>query len=83
MSPGKDEPEDWNDAIGMVPFADYFNHVDDAVGLSLCLCTICIRVCDIDYIQACEVNFDGKKYTFRATRRYGTLYPFHTMSAED
>ncbi|KAI2842327.1 hypothetical protein CBS11852_4352 [Aspergillus niger] len=49
VSPGKDEPEDWNDAIGMVPFADYFNHVDDA---------------------ACEVNFDGKKYTFRATRRY-------------
>ncbi|CAK42636.1 uncharacterized protein An15g06840 [Aspergillus niger] len=43
VSPGKDEPEDWNDAIGMVPFADYFNHVDDAVGLSLCLCTICIR----------------------------------------
>ncbi|RAH53412.1 ribosomal N-lysine methyltransferase [Aspergillus piperis CBS 112811] len=49
VSPGKDEPEDWNDAIGMVPFADYFNHVDDA---------------------ACDVNFDGKKYTFRATRRY-------------
>ncbi|PYI02772.1 ribosomal N-lysine methyltransferase [Aspergillus sclerotiicarbonarius CBS 121057] len=49
VSPGKDEPEDWNDAIGMVPFADYFNHVDDA---------------------ACDVTFDGKKYTFRATRRY-------------
>lgn len=31
VSPGKDEPEDWNDAIGMVPYADYFNHVDDAV----------------------------------------------------
>ncbi|RAL14890.1 ribosomal N-lysine methyltransferase [Aspergillus homomorphus CBS 101889] len=30
VSPGKDEPEDWNDAIAMVPFADYFNHVDDA-----------------------------------------------------
>ncbi|PKY05564.1 ribosomal N-lysine methyltransferase [Aspergillus campestris IBT 28561] len=25
-----EEPEDWNDAVGMVPFADYFNHVDDA-----------------------------------------------------
>ncbi|PWY88936.1 ribosomal N-lysine methyltransferase [Aspergillus heteromorphus CBS 117.55] len=49
VSPGKEEPEDWNDAIGMVPFADYFNHVDDA---------------------ACEVEFDGKKYTFKATRRY-------------
>ncbi|PYH41609.1 ribosomal N-lysine methyltransferase [Aspergillus saccharolyticus JOP 1030-1] len=29
VSPGKDEPEDWNDAIAMVPFADYFNHADD------------------------------------------------------
>ncbi|PYH96201.1 ribosomal N-lysine methyltransferase [Aspergillus ellipticus CBS 707.79] len=49
VSPGEDEPEDWNDAIGMVPFADYFNHVDDA---------------------ACDVAFDGKRYTFKATRRY-------------
>jgi hypothetical protein len=31
VSPGKNEPSDWNDAIGMVPFADYFNHRDDAV----------------------------------------------------
>ncbi|KAL4994321.1 hypothetical protein BDV10DRAFT_197609 [Aspergillus recurvatus] len=30
VSPGKNEPSDWNDAIGMVPFADYFNHKDDA-----------------------------------------------------
>lgn len=30
-SPGKGEPEDWNDAIALVPFADYFNHEDDAV----------------------------------------------------
>lgn len=29
-SPG-DESEDWNDDVGMVSFADYFNHVDDAV----------------------------------------------------
>ncbi|KAH8429528.1 SET domain-containing protein [Aspergillus melleus] len=29
-SPGKGEPEDWNDAIALVPFADYFNHEDDA-----------------------------------------------------
>lgn len=33
VSPEKGEPEDWNDAIGMVPYADYFNHVDDAVSL--------------------------------------------------
>ncbi|KAL4871092.1 hypothetical protein BDV12DRAFT_164779 [Aspergillus spectabilis] len=30
LSPGEGEPEDWNDAIGLVPYADYFNHVDDA-----------------------------------------------------
>lgn len=35
ISPGEDEPDDWNDAIGMVPYADYFNHVDDAVCLHL------------------------------------------------
>ncbi|KAL4939933.1 hypothetical protein BDV06DRAFT_230736 [Aspergillus oleicola] len=29
ISPGKDEPEDWNDAIAMVPYADYFNHGDN------------------------------------------------------
>lgn len=33
VSPGKGEPEDWNDALAMVPYADYFNHVDDAVRL--------------------------------------------------
>ncbi|KAL2819180.1 hypothetical protein BJX63DRAFT_382647 [Aspergillus granulosus] len=49
VSPGKEEPADWNDAIGMVPYADYFNHVDDA---------------------ECEVKFDGRKYTFKATRSY-------------
>lgn len=31
VTPGKPEPEDWNDAIALVPFADYFNHDDDAV----------------------------------------------------
>ncbi|KAL5045450.1 hypothetical protein BDW71DRAFT_208264 [Aspergillus fruticulosus] len=30
VSPGKNEPSDWNDAIGMVPLADFFNHKDDA-----------------------------------------------------
>jgi hypothetical protein len=34
-SPGKKPPDDWNDAIGLVPFADYFNHADKAV--SRCL----------------------------------------------
>lgn len=28
VSPGKSAPADWNDALGMVPFADYFNHTE-------------------------------------------------------
>lgn len=31
--PGEDPPKDWNDALGLVPFADYFNHLDDPVSL--------------------------------------------------
>ncbi|CAG8144510.1 unnamed protein product [Penicillium nalgiovense] len=30
VSPGKEPPDDWNDAIGLVPFGDYLNHADDA-----------------------------------------------------
>jgi hypothetical protein len=38
---GQDAPEDPNDAMGLVPFADYFNHADVAVcsfllGLEVC-----------------------------------------------
>jgi hypothetical protein len=31
VSPGKEPPDDWNDAIGLVPFGDYLNHADNAV----------------------------------------------------
>lgn len=31
VSPSEEEPEDWNDAIALVPFADYLNHADNAV----------------------------------------------------
>ncbi|KAJ6065264.1 hypothetical protein N7444_000917 [Penicillium canescens] len=30
VSPGKEPPDDWNDAIGLVPFGDYLNHADNA-----------------------------------------------------
>ncbi|KAH8703824.1 hypothetical protein BGW36DRAFT_287519 [Talaromyces proteolyticus] len=30
LMPGEDVPEDTNDAMALVPFADYFNHRDDA-----------------------------------------------------
>ena len=32
VAPEEDPPKDWNDALGLVPFADYFNHLDDPVG---------------------------------------------------
>ncbi|KAF7588594.1 hypothetical protein BBP40_005479 [Aspergillus hancockii] len=30
VAPGREAPEDWNDAIAMVPYADYFNHEDNS-----------------------------------------------------
>jgi hypothetical protein len=33
VTPGEKRPEEWNDAIGLVPFADYFNHSDTGVSL--------------------------------------------------
>ncbi|CAI7564541.1 unnamed protein product [Penicillium bialowiezense] len=33
VRPGNNPPKDWIDAIGLVPFADYFNHADDAVSI--------------------------------------------------
>ena len=34
IGPEKDDPEDWNDALGLVPFVDYFNHSDEWVSTS-------------------------------------------------
>lgn len=34
VSLGKDAPANWNDALALVPFADYFNHMDHAVSYS-------------------------------------------------
>lgn len=31
VKPGEEPPEDTNEAMALVPFADYFNHKDDAV----------------------------------------------------
>ncbi|CRG82956.1 SET domain-containing protein 4 [Talaromyces islandicus] len=49
VKPGEEPPEDVNEAMTLVPFADYFNHKDDA---------------------QCDVEFDGEKYTFQATKSY-------------
>ncbi|RJE25383.1 SET domain protein [Aspergillus sclerotialis] len=29
VTPGKEDPEDWADALGLIPVADYFNHSND------------------------------------------------------
>lgn len=34
VKPGEEPPEDANEAMALVPFADYFNHKDDAVSFS-------------------------------------------------
>lgn len=34
VGPGKEDPEDWNDALGLVPFVDYLNHSDEWVSIS-------------------------------------------------
>ncbi|KAL5335404.1 hypothetical protein BJX70DRAFT_401611 [Aspergillus crustosus] len=69
LSPGKDEPEDWNDAIGLVPYADYFNHVDDAVYFSSSSPSDVARVVFMGP-QGVHVAFDETEYTFTATKRY-------------
>ncbi|KAL4802474.1 hypothetical protein BDV18DRAFT_163876 [Aspergillus unguis] len=38
VAAGKDEPDDWNDAVGLVPIADYFNHANDPI-LKACMAT--------------------------------------------
>ncbi|PYH80763.1 ribosomal N-lysine methyltransferase [Aspergillus uvarum CBS 121591] len=48
LMPGQESPEDRNDAMALLPFADYFNHSD----------------------VACNVNFDGHHYVFRAAKEY-------------
>lgn len=33
VPPGAEDPEDWNDALGLIPFVDYFNHSNDPVSI--------------------------------------------------
>lgn len=42
VTPGKDPPEDWNDAVGMVPVADYFNHTGEPVSSKKYKCGLLI-----------------------------------------
>ena len=66
--PDEQPPEDKNDAMALCPFADYFNHSEDGVSRTPYLvrrrCSNCVK---------CEVAYDSNRYTFTATRDYGTL----------
>lgn len=82
VTPGEKRPDDWNDAIALVPFADYFNHVDDAVSgnvVSHFLQNL-RREADINCVKHCEVNFDGQKYTFKSTQRHGNCLKYQTIA---
>ncbi|KAJ5639723.1 uncharacterized protein N7484_007585, partial [Penicillium longicatenatum] len=48
VGPDQEPPENRNDAMALLPFADYFNHSD----------------------VECDVKFDEKEYTLRATEDY-------------
>ncbi|OJJ43428.1 hypothetical protein ASPZODRAFT_944827 [Penicilliopsis zonata CBS 506.65] len=76
LMPGIQPPEDRNDAMALVPFADYFNHSDVAVSEPVschlwkeCFWSFRISFDILRYIK-CDVNFDGTRYTFRATKSY-------------
>ncbi|OJI96721.1 hypothetical protein ASPVEDRAFT_251273 [Aspergillus versicolor CBS 583.65] len=69
VTPGEQEPEDWNDAVGLVPIADYFNHAGNEVGYQTDLRDITFRFTDMGDIQSCMATFDKESYTINATRR--------------
>lgn len=65
LMPGQEPPEDRNDAMALLPFADYFNHSDISVRWFGFLVGFFLTV------GQCDVNFDGEVYVFRATKCYG------------
>lgn len=64
---GQETPEDPNDAMGLVPFADYFNHADVAVRTSSEFHTT--DKANTRWKQR-DVRFDESVYEFRATKDY-------------
>lgn len=52
VKPDEEAPEDPNEAMALVPFADYFNHADDAVSLCLCPVVLFFRHAGSDDIVA-------------------------------
>lgn len=65
---GQETPEDPNDAMGLVPFADYFNHADVAVRASSKFHFISTKL--THRWKQRDVKFDQNTYEFRATKDY-------------
>lgn len=65
---GQETPEDPNDAMGLVPFADYFNHADVAVRD---FSEFHVILTELTYSwKQRDVKFDESTYEFRATKDY-------------
>lgn len=65
---GQETPEDPNDAMGLVPFADYFNHADVAVR-DFSKFHVILTELTYSWKQR-DVKFDENTYEFRATKDY-------------
>ncbi|PYH98747.1 ribosomal N-lysine methyltransferase [Aspergillus ellipticus CBS 707.79] len=70
LMPGEEAPEDRNDAMALLPFADYFNHSDVAVRMGFCRRVRGLVVRVPYWLLQCNVKFDGEKYVFRAVKKY-------------
>jgi hypothetical protein len=68
LGDGQETPEDPNDAMGLVPFADYFNHADVAVCAPSEFHVILPKLTQI--LKQRDVKFDENTYEFRATKDY-------------
>lgn len=71
VAPDQEPPEDRNDAMALLPFADYFNHSDVEVS-SFFLCELyvsCVKWLMLCGIK-CDVKFDEDGYTLSATDDY-------------
>lgn len=64
----EEPPADRNDAMALLPFADYFNHSDAAVCAELLFLSR-LETDDVYTIQ-CDVTFSEEGYVFRATKAY-------------
>jgi hypothetical protein len=74
VAPDEEAPEDRNDAMALLPFADYFNHSDVEVRIFFFLLLRCTRIILSDlsniFFFQCDVKFDGDGYTLSATEDY-------------